>query len=207
MVNAFFPLLPLLMRYSAALPGLSTLCHAYNIPVESLYTGIGVVINLLAFCVAAVALHRLTLEIFPQNDQIAAVSVFFFCFNPASVFYSAVYTESLFAACTWSGLVQFQRHRHWAGVAVLTAAGAARSNGILSAWFLVYPVIVEVGRRRKHQMKNREEQSLYLPMVPWRLVVRNAVGCVFVWSPYIAMQGMLCIVTVTLLYYHDHNWI
>jgi phosphatidylinositol glycan class V len=172
------------------------------VPAESLYTLVGLVVNVVAFCIAAVALHRcdphrtasrdacagtpnnanapaarrlcrLSLATLQQNADLANLSVLLFCFNPASVFYSAVYTEAIFAACTWSGLALLPT-RHWAGVAALAAAGAARSNGILACWFLLHALAAECVRRKG---------------VPPALVLRAAASCALVVAPYVAMQG------------------
>lgn len=63
-----------------------------------------------------------------HDAQLADLSILLFCCNPASVFYSAAYTEALFAALTWTALLLLPGHP-WAAVALLAAAGGARSNG------------------------------------------------------------------------------
>lgn len=55
--------------------------------------------------------------------------VTFFCFNPASIFYSAVYTESLFAATSFLGMLLLEEKKFWSAVALFALSGAARSNG------------------------------------------------------------------------------
>lgn len=170
MTNAFFPLLPLIMRYGAKVPGIDVL--RLYLPIESIYTLIGLTVNLLAFCVAALALYRLSVTVL-RDKHLAATSVLLFCCNPASVFYSAAYTETLFAACTWTGLVLLPSN-YLAGVAALTLASAVRSNGILSAWFLMHPVLLDIGKRRKIDIGN---------------LIKSILGCCLVWSPYFAMQG------------------
>lgn len=62
------------------------------------------------------------------DEQWADWATLFFCFNPASVFYSAVYTESVFAATTFWGLVLLPRSGLLSTCCFVVAA-AARSNG------------------------------------------------------------------------------
>lgn len=139
--------------------------------MESLYTLVGIMVNIAAFCVAALALHRLTIATVQDLDT-ANMAVIIFCFNPASVFYSAVYTEALFAACTWVGLLLLPTH-FWGGVAALTAASAARSNGTLAAWFLIHRFLSETFRTKSVSFTEA-----------WRAVA----GCAAIFAPYIGMQ-------------------
>lgn len=62
------------------------------------------------------------------DEQWADRATLFFCFNPASVFYSVVYTESLFAAATFWGLVLLPQSGLLA-TGCFTVAAATRSNG------------------------------------------------------------------------------
>ena len=60
--------------------------------------------------------------------MLAASATLLFCFNPASVFFSAAYTESLFAGLTMAGLY-YQASRPWMAAVSFAAASATRSNG------------------------------------------------------------------------------
>jgi phosphatidylinositol glycan class V len=197
MTNAFFPFLPFLMRYGAKYTGLDCIArYVVKLPLESVYIALGLGISLLSFCIAAVSLHRLSSKVL-KNGELASLAVLLFCCNPASVFYSAAYTEALFAALTWTGLVfllQSTEERenrkgggnlllllNWAaGVCCLSLAGATRSNGILSAWFLIHHLILEVSSSIRSKKK---------ALFPIWTMLKTIVGCAAVWSPYIAMQG------------------
>lgn len=72
-------------------------------------------------------LCRLSVQVL-GDERWADAAVLFFCINPASVFYSAAYTESLFAAFTFWGMLLVYTNP-WTAVAAFTLAAMARSNG------------------------------------------------------------------------------
>ncbi len=108
-----------------------------------------------------------------QAERVADLAVLFFCCNPASVFYSAAYSEAFFAAATWAGLLLLPR-RHWAGVAALAAASAARSNGILGVWFPLHKALAAAAAQRR---------------LPLHEAGRAVLSCAVILAPYVAMQG------------------
>lgn len=136
----------------------------------------GLAVNVAAFAAAALCLHRLTLRTL-GIERLADAAALFFCLNPASVFYSAAYSEALFAAGTWAGMLLLPSH-HWAGVAALALAGAARSNGILAVWFPLHALLAAWRRRGSAQP-------------PMRDALRAALRCCAILAPYVAMQGGL----------------
>jgi hypothetical protein len=115
--DAFFPLYPLLVR------GGGWLCGS---PVAA-----GIAISLVAFLVALAALHRLAvLEVGAEGARWAVLALAFF---PGSLWFSAVYSESLFLMVS-VGAVLCARRERWAAAALLGALGAAtRSAGLLLA--------------------------------------------------------------------------
>lgn len=64
-----------------------------------------------------------------KNAPAAAMATLLYCFNPASIFYSAAYTEALFACTTFMGMYQVQTGRQWKGALCLSLAAATRANG------------------------------------------------------------------------------
>ncbi|KAL6770231.1 PIGV1 [Auxenochlorella protothecoides x Auxenochlorella symbiontica] len=167
MINAFFPLLPLVMRLGSAflLP-----LHGL-MPLESLLTLAGLLVNIAAFSAAALALWRLSVQVL-GDERWADAAVLFFCINPASVFYSAAYTESLFAAFTFWGMLLVYTNP-WTAVAAFTLAAMARSNGILGCWFLMHALLSSTFRTGR---------------VSWTGVLRCWIGCLTICAPYALMQ-------------------
>ena len=64
-----------------------------------------------------------------RDGDMARRAAYLFCFNPASVFYSAVYSESLFAFLTFSGALSLALGRPYRAAVAVFASSTARSNG------------------------------------------------------------------------------
>jgi Mannosyltransferase (PIG-V) len=121
---AFYPLYPL---------GLRTLSDFGLPPVLA-----GVALSMFAFALALYGIHRLTaLELGasgrPGAGETARLAVMLVAFAPMGLYFSAVYTESLYLALS-VGLFWCARHGRWALVGLLGAAAAATRNaGIVLA--------------------------------------------------------------------------
>ena len=63
----------------------------------------GWALNTVFFALVAVSLYRLSINLFGERN-VALVSSLLFCFNPASVFMSSLYTESLFSCLQFTAL-------------------------------------------------------------------------------------------------------
>ena len=131
---AFFPLYPYLMWLvgrTLLWPLGLLLAH------RSLFLVAGTLVNLCAFPLSAWALYLLTLSV-SRNRKLSLLTVLLFCINPASVFMSTVYTETLFSLFTFSGLL-FLTHRYsWTASFLFSLASATRANGIVLAGFIGY---------------------------------------------------------------------
>jgi hypothetical protein len=137
--TAFFPLYPLLadgvgLVFGSALVG-------------------GLVVSGACFLAALCGLHRLAaLEL---GEAVAGPTVMLVAFFPMSFFFSAVYSESLFLACS-VGAFLAARHERWAWAGVLGGlAAATRSSGVL----LLVPLLWMYGRRLRPDV-------LWLALVP-----------------------------------------
>lgn len=113
----FFPLYPLLVKAAAVLTG--------DVAVA------GVVISQLAFLAALGFLYALARR--EYDEQTAARAVFYLAAAPATIFFSAVYTESLFTALVCATFY-FSSRRMWDWAAAAGAlAAATRNTGVLLA--------------------------------------------------------------------------
>lgn len=119
--TAFFPLYPLTVRLLAT-TGMG-------------YTPAGLVVSAACFVAAALLLYRLTAELL--GGRTALWTVVFLSIAPASFFFTAIYSESLFLLLSVA-LFYLAQHRRWlaAGVVGLLAA-LTRSTGVVLAVPLV----------------------------------------------------------------------
>ncbi|XP_038053278.1 GPI mannosyltransferase 2-like [Patiria miniata] len=135
---AFFPLYPSLVR---------VLTDFFVMPVQnlfslhmSLYSCVvlsAVTLNICFFCSAAILLYYLGVRVL-SSQKLAYKAALLFCINPASVFMTAAYTESLFASLSFAGMLALECDRFLGSAILFALSGAARSNGFISIGFLVY---------------------------------------------------------------------
>ena len=138
---AFFPLYPLIM---STVKGVSDLCPFLS--ESSLLLLFGVLINVALFAVAAVLLLRLG-QVVTQDHQLAYNAAVLFCVNPASIFMTAPYTETLFACLSFGGMFCVKQQRLFAGAALIGASALTRSNGLVSTGFIFHHFAVEYTTR------------------------------------------------------------
>lgn len=143
---AFFPLFPLLIRLgaSASAPLLSSVLALS--PLYQLLV-VATLLNLALFVACAVVLWHLAQAIAHEQfgatrrrdcNRIAKGAVLLFCVNPASIFFTAAYSESLFALLSFGGLyLGAYRRRLFAGAFLFLLSGLCRSNGVLNSLLLL----------------------------------------------------------------------
>ncbi|GFU02826.1 GPI mannosyltransferase 2 [Nephila pilipes] len=121
---AFFPLFPILLRNSCKI--LSIILPFGLSPLNcALLTG--VFLNLFLTSLTTVALYKFTQNVF-QSEIFAFTSALLFCINPASIFFSALYSESLFSLLTFSGLWALEKNLFFIALSGLALSASVRSN-------------------------------------------------------------------------------
>lgn len=110
----FFPLYPMLMRWGATLTGGSPLLA-------------GLVVSLAAFTAGAAIVYRLAEE--DLGEQRATAAVLLLSTYPFALFFSVVYTESLFLFLTAGAFYAMRRNRPLLVALLGLGAGLARPNG------------------------------------------------------------------------------
>jgi hypothetical protein len=137
---AFFPLLP------TAMWGLSKTVFSplgLLLPQRSVMLISGAFLNFITFPLAVIALYLLTLEVC-RDKKLALLAAGLFSLNPASVFMSAVYSETLFSLFTFSGLLALEKHHLWLSSVVFSLATFTRSNGTVLCGFIGYRFLLFV---------------------------------------------------------------
>ncbi|KAJ7516491.1 hypothetical protein O6H91_22G059900 [Diphasiastrum complanatum] len=137
--HAFLPVLPLTMRFMTnyVLFGMIPLIgHRATLAFS------GYLINNLSFLGAAFYFHRLSCYIL-RDRKLATSATLLFCFNPASVFYFSIYSESMFSLLSFAGLWCLLLGAKWRATLLFGLSGAVRSNGVLNAGFLLFQAMHE----------------------------------------------------------------
>lgn len=127
--------------------------------------------NFIFFPLACISLFALTKLVRGNNEKFAKEATWLFCINPASVFFSACYTESLYAALTFTALfiIEYKSSAyHSSGeedeshpklgplsqlnrllyicspcLAFLAFSTATRSNGLVNIGFILYQLLLK----------------------------------------------------------------
>ena len=113
---AFFPVYPMMMRYTALLAGRQTMWA-------------GVAISLVAFFFASIYLFRLARQ--SIGHDAAGTALAFLASYPFALFFSAAYTESLFLLTVVAACYHFERDELWHAALWGLIAGLTRPNGCL----------------------------------------------------------------------------
>jgi len=127
---AFFPLYPLTMK------GLSTAFSPFFSSANALNLA-GFIISNVAFFVSIYFFYKLTYKLF-NATKIAVISTVFYCFFGGAVFYSAIYSESLFMALALASFYYMEENQFHKSILFGFLASFTRSDG----FFICIPFIV-----------------------------------------------------------------
>ncbi|CAJ2650302.1 unnamed protein product [Trifolium pratense] len=170
---AFLPLLPLSISF------LSPSILSSLLPQRSLFALSAYLINNLAFVLAALYFYRLSIAIL-KDPEIALRATVLFCFNPASIFYSSIYSESLYAVLSLGGLYYFVSGKNNLSVLLLALSGCARSNGVLNAGYICFQTM----HRGYHALFHNKNVTLAL-----QIAVVGALRSICIFAPFVAFQA------------------
>lgn len=184
---AFFPLFPLAVRFLAACLKIVTIGF---LGPRSLLLLASVLLNTVCFVKAADSLFFLSIRVL-GDEFLAYKAALLFCLNPASIFFTAPYSEALFVLLSFQGM----RHSLDIQYSKLCAipfglSAAARSNGILNVGFILHRNIQEFlssdwpAISRKKGLQNR----LLIPLKIVPLLYRIIESCTIALAPFVAYQ-------------------
>ncbi|XP_010277192.1 PREDICTED: GPI mannosyltransferase 2 [Nelumbo nucifera] len=172
---AFLPLLPVCINV------LSQTVFAPLVPLIGYRAVLGLsgyILNNVAFLFAAHYFHRLSIIIL-KDTKAALHASFLFCFNPASIFYSSIYSESLYALFSLGGIYHLLSSSNNIAMLLFALSGSARSNGVLNAGYFCF--------RAMHQAYDAIFQRKNIILAVEVLIV-GAVRSLCVFAPFIAFQ-------------------
>ncbi|KAJ8299185.1 hypothetical protein KUTeg_023245 [Tegillarca granosa] len=139
---AFFPLFPFLVRFISCtiLFPLHYIMTYRSVIIISAY-----LFNQYIFIKSAVLVYRLGKKVL-GNEVISYKAALLFCMNPASIFMSAPYSETLFSFLTFSSMLQFEQNQFWSACSI-GLSFITRSNGIITAGFKLHMKVTEFLRQ------------------------------------------------------------
>lgn len=136
----FYPLFPFCVRY---ITNFAQTVLGIECGFGDLSLLVAISLNMIFFVKAALVLHQLTIETF-NSYRLARIAATLFCINPASIFFSAPYTESLFCWLSFSIMLHCSRNQIRAAILPLALGLWCRSNGLLNFGFVLYYVTRDI---------------------------------------------------------------
>ncbi|XP_011311236.1 GPI mannosyltransferase 2 [Fopius arisanus] len=128
---AFFPLYPMTIRASAIV--LKKILFFLN--YQSVITISAVAINFFCFIKSSLILYDLTSVL--TNKKMAYRSAILFCISPASIFFTAAYTESMFSYLTFHSMLAAVKNDRFASIPI-GLSSLLRSNGLINVGFPLF---------------------------------------------------------------------
>ena len=129
----FFPLFPFFVKIIAS--PLSQMC--VFISEQNIFNITAVLLNAFLFCAAASQLYKLSYKVL-KSEYLAFRAAQLFCVNPASIFFSAAYSESLYSFLTFTGLSYLESGYFFKCACIFMLCSATRSNALINSFFIIY---------------------------------------------------------------------
>jgi GPI mannosyltransferase 2 len=96
--------------------------------------------------------------LFNSNTRLATYAVALFCLNPANIFFSSIYSESMYSMLTFASLYYIYSKRSWlVSLICLFLCCLCRSNGVLNFGFIAYFLLKEQLNRCQIEKKYYDE--------------------------------------------------
>jgi len=190
---AFFPLFPFVIRnVGIVLQSLASLLFIKMSLLSAIVIS-AYLVNLIAFIAAGVFLYELTTFMF-QSKSIASHVMTLFAFNPASIFFTAFYTESVYCCLTFGALYFLYKHESPFIATILFALSAyTRSNGLVSFGYIAFYQAVKFTPRFKSSNSHLVTTTkfilstggyLLICLLPWGLYNLSA------WKQFCQVQSL-----------------
>lgn len=141
---AFFPLFPILIRQITYFVLFiinnvigSILPCRDMVSAHSMILLVAVVFNNCLFVKTSLTLYKLSLTVL-KDEKLSYIASILYCINPASIFFSAAYSESLYCFLVFYGLLQIELKNSIVNYIIVGISGLARSNGLINIGFIAY---------------------------------------------------------------------
>ncbi|KAF9352138.1 hypothetical protein BGX26_009994 [Mortierella sp. AD094] len=162
--HAFFPLVPVLMRLIS-----NTILAPLGafLTYRQLLVLAGVLVANVSFIAASVQLYGLTNTLF-EREKFAFLSAMLYVLTPSGIFMSAIYTESTFAALSFTGMIFVARKQYLLAAIIWSISCTARSNGILYVGFFIYDLVIRMDLKASAWSKVKDlVKTCCLSLITW----------------------------------------
>jgi len=184
---AFYPLYPAVIRIIVVI--LTKIFPLFNI--QSMMIIVAILINFVCFVKSAIIFYDLTERVF-QNTITAYKAAILYCINPASIFFSALYSESMFAYLTFYTMLESIKCTSNIYFP-LTLSTLVRSNGIVNIGFPIYfrlKNLCNSERIEKHERKHHTLSILWyiLKLIKLKSYLNILSTIIISLSPFVLLQ-------------------
>ncbi|KAL4225387.1 hypothetical protein ACF0H5_016076 [Mactra antiquata] len=190
---AFFPSFPLVIRLvsNTFLYPLTFIC-SYNsvLLISSCLT------NMFLFVKNAENLYKLGKHV-TKNDYLAYTGALLYCINPASVFMSAPYSETMFTYFTLTGLIYLEENKKLSAAVYIGLSCITRSNGLLNLGYLLYVLGKKILFTIKNLWRSSMKDVTIIAAVLWVIFVTTIL-------PYILLIAICLFPFIMYQYYCYH---
>ncbi|CAL1540899.1 unnamed protein product [Lymnaea stagnalis] len=132
---AFFPCYPLSVSTLARITSTIGILH-----FSSWVLLIGMTLNIVLFLMTSLVLFRLGKAVLGDED-VAFYGSILFCINPASIFMSALYSETMFSFFLFYALLILNRKATFMASILIGFSVFTRSNGIVGIGFIIHKIV------------------------------------------------------------------
>ncbi|VDD82458.1 unnamed protein product [Mesocestoides corti] len=178
---AFFPLFSIVLRTFSSFT--YVFCFSSSFRTHTILCG--VCLNFLFNVLCAIQIYRLS-KLSLMSDSVSIVSALLFTINPASVFFSTLYSESLYTLLLISALVYINERRYLSGCILLSLTVFCRSNGLVNIGFACFPHFILLANRFLDPSSIKQKFRVILSMAYRVIIILSIVIGVAI--PYVAYQ-------------------
>lgn len=207
----FFPLFPLVVRYVAC--GLNSLFGSW-LNFHSTLLISATLLNVVMFIKSADVLHRLSLRVL-RSECRAYKAVVLYCVNPASIFFTAPYSETLFAWMSFYTMYKCTENEtfRFANIDIMSSLPTGftmitRSNGTVNLGFILYTSFKNIIERTLPEIMYKYRTLKHKIILPFLLLPLFTSFISITLTVIIALLPFLMVQTYNYVKYcihSDHN--
>ncbi|TRY77452.1 hypothetical protein TCAL_08012 [Tigriopus californicus] len=161
-----------------------------------------VMVNGVLFVLAADLLYSLSRRVL-QDEYLAYKAALFFCLNPASTYFSAPYTETMYSVFSLGAMLAIDDHLSLKSGVLLALASGTRANGVINIGFVIYKsltvvstkTILFVRAKKEHGGPNATQTRVRKPKIydifpdlAMQAIIPGIANIILCFAPMVAFQ-------------------